>query len=85
MMRLLKRSSGGDDFELISFNDDDSPPYATLSHTWTEGQEVTYNELVASTGKDKTGYAKIRFCVDRAAEDGLEYSWVDTYLLHRQV
>ena len=76
-MRLLKRSSGGD-FELISFNDDDSPPYATLSHTWTEGQEVTYNELVASTGKDKAGYAKIRFCVDRAAEDGLEYSWVDT-------
>ena len=77
MMRLLKRSLGGD-FELISFNDDDSPPYATLSHTWTEGQEVTYNELVASTGKDKAGYAKIRFCVDRAAEDGLEYSWVDT-------
>ncbi|KAH8593045.1 kinesin light chain 1 [Bisporella sp. PMI_857] len=76
-MRLLKRLSGGD-FELISFNDDDSPPYATLSHTWTEGQEVTYNELVASTGKDKTGYAKIRFCVDKAAEDGLEYSWVDT-------
>jgi hypothetical protein len=78
MMRLLKRSSGGDDFELFSFNDDDSPPYAILSHTWTEGQEVTYNELVASTGKDKTGYAKIRFCVDRAAEDGLEFSWVDT-------
>jgi hypothetical protein len=46
--------------------------------TWTEAQEVTYNELVSSTGKDKTGYAKIRFCVDRAAEDGLQYSWVDT-------
>ncbi|KAH8592666.1 kinesin light chain 1 [Bisporella sp. PMI_857] len=60
-MRLLKRSPGGD-FELISFNDDDSPPYAILSHTWTEGQEVTYNELVARTGKGKTGYTKIRFC-----------------------
>jgi hypothetical protein len=76
-MRLLKHSQGGD-FELISFNDDDPPPYAILSHTWTEGQEVTYNELVAGTGKDKTGYAKIRFCGGRATADGLEYFWVDT-------
>jgi hypothetical protein len=75
-MRLLKRKPDGD-FELITFNTDDLPPYAILSHTWT-GQEVTYNELVASTGKDKAGYAKIRFCVERAAADGLEYSWVDT-------
>lgn len=76
-MRLLKRSPNGD-LELIYFNDDDLPPYAILSHTWTEGQEVTYNELVSGTGKDKTGYTKILFCVDRAAEDGLQYSWVDT-------
>lgn len=76
-MRLLKRLRG-DDFKLISFNDDNPPPYAILSHTWTEGQEVTYNELVAGTGKDKTGYDKIRFCGGRAAVDGLEYFWVDT-------
>jgi hypothetical protein len=30
------------------------------------------------TRKNKAGYDKIRFCVDRAAEDGLEYCWVDT-------
>ncbi|OCK74774.1 hypothetical protein K432DRAFT_468484, partial [Lepidopterella palustris CBS 459.81] len=71
-MRLLMRSSG-DGFELISVNNDDPPPYAILSHTWTEGQEVTYNELVAGTGKDKTGYAKIRFCGGRAAADSLQY------------
>jgi hypothetical protein len=76
-MRLLKRSLR-DDFQLISFNDDDVPPYAILSHTWTEGQEVTYNELVTDTGKDKTGYDKIRFCGRQAAADGLEYFWVDT-------
>ncbi|KAF2801895.1 HET-domain-containing protein [Mytilinidion resinicola] len=76
-MRLLKRSPDGD-FELVSFKDDDPPPYAILSHTWTDGQEVTYNELVAGTGKDKTGYAKIRFCCGRAAADGLQYFWVDT-------
>ncbi|KAF2627622.1 kinesin light chain 1 [Macroventuria anomochaeta] len=76
-MRLLKRSPGGG-FELVSFSSDNPPPYATLSHTWTEGQEVTYNELVAGTGKHKTGYDKIHFCGERAAADGLEYFWVDT-------
>ncbi|KAH7061021.1 kinesin light chain 1 [Paraphoma chrysanthemicola] len=76
-MRLLRRLSSGD-FEVASFNDENPPPYAILSHTWTEGQEVTYNELVAGTGKDKTGYDKIRFCGGRAAADGLQYFWVDT-------
>jgi hypothetical protein len=76
-MRLLERSSNGD-FELVYFNDENPPPYAILSHTWTEGQEVTYNELVASTGKDKIGYDKIRFCSERAAADGLKYFWVDS-------
>ncbi|KAF2626414.1 kinesin light chain 1 [Macroventuria anomochaeta] len=76
-MRLLKRlQSGG--FELVSLSNDDPPRYAILSHTWTEGQEVTYNELVAGTSKDKTGYDKIRFCGDRAAADGFDYFWVDT-------
>jgi hypothetical protein len=81
-MRLLRRISK-DDFELTTFNTDDIPPYAILSHTWVEGQEVTYNELVTGTRKDKAGYDKIRFCVDRAAEDGLQYSWVDTCCIDR--
>jgi len=79
-MRLLSRGSDGD-FELISCDPEYAPPYAILSHTWVEGQEVTYSvnsELAAGICKDKAGYIKIRFCVDRAAEDGLQYSWVDT-------
>ncbi len=78
-MLLLKRLPNGD-LELFSFTDDNPPPYAILSHTWivTEGQEVTYNELLSGTGKDKTDYTKIRFCVDRAAKDRLQYSCVDT-------
>ncbi|KAJ4287386.1 hypothetical protein N0V90_012785 [Kalmusia sp. IMI 367209] len=77
-MRLLKRLSNGN-FDLVSFNDDHAPPYAILSHTWVEGQEITYNELVGGIkDKDKAGYHKIRFCVERAANDGLQYSWVDT-------
>lgn len=76
MIRLLKRMPNGD-LALVPF-DVEPPPYAILSHTWDADQEVIYSELVSGTGKDKTGYAKIRFCVDRAADDGLEYSWVDT-------
>jgi hypothetical protein len=83
-MRLLRLSPGGD-LELVSFNDDDLPPYAILSHTWTEGQEVTYHELAANKSKDsdKTGYAKIRFCLDRAAKDGIDYCWVDTCCINK--
>jgi hypothetical protein len=83
-MRLLKRLPSGE-FELIPFDDDSPPPYAILSHTWVEGQEVAYSELVASAGKDKTGYAKIRFCVDRAAADGIDYCWVDTCCIDRSI
>jgi hypothetical protein len=81
-MGLLERLSSGD-FKLVSFNDENPPPYAILSHTWTEDQEVTYNELVAGTGKDKTGYDKIRFCGGRVAGDSLQYFWVDTYCIDR--
>jgi hypothetical protein len=80
-MRLLKRLSDGS-YELKSFNVDDLPPYAILSHTWSEG-EITYDELVADRGKGKTGYDKIRFCGDRAAADGLEYFWVDTCCINK--
>ena len=76
-MRLLRHKSD-DDFELVNYNTDDLPPYAILSHTWTDGEEVIYDELVAGTGKSKAGYAKIRFCGERAAQDGLQYLWVDT-------
>jgi hypothetical protein len=76
-MRLLKREPDGD-FKLATFNTNDTPPYAILSHTWTDGEEVTYIELVDGRGKDKAGYDKIRFCGEKTAADGLEYFWVDT-------
>jgi hypothetical protein len=76
-MRLLQRLQD-DIFELTSFDDEHPPPYAILSHTWIKDHEVTYNELVAGTGKDKSGYDKIRFCGRQAAADGLQHFWVDT-------
>jgi hypothetical protein len=77
-MRLLKCRPGDDSFELTTLDDNHALPYAILSHTWTAGQEVTYKELSEETGTNKPGYAKLRFCGERAAADGLEYFWVDT-------
>ncbi|KAF1972363.1 HET-domain-containing protein, partial [Bimuria novae-zelandiae CBS 107.79] len=54
------------------------PPYAILSHTWQEGQEVTYDDLITGNGTDKAGYNKILFCARQAQRDGLDYCWVDT-------
>jgi hypothetical protein len=60
------------------------PPYAILSHTWTEGQEVTFADLKDSEnavdvdGRIKEGYQKLRFCAEQAKRDGLDYFWVDT-------
>ncbi|KAI9759453.1 MAG: hypothetical protein M1840_003355 [Geoglossum simile] len=58
--------------------DDVTPPYAILSHTWKEGQEITFKDLMDGTGKTKTGYDKIQFCGQQAKRDGLQYFWVDT-------
>jgi hypothetical protein len=76
-MRLLKLKDG--EFSLVEFVGDNIPRYAILSHTWgADDEEVTFKDLVEGTGKDKAGYEKIRFCGKQAANDGLQYSWVDT-------
>lgn len=82
-MRLLQSKTGGG-FELTSFKPDDIPPYAILSHTWSEVEEVTYDELIAGEGMRKAGYAKIHFCGERAKKDGLRYFWVDTCCIDKR-
>jgi hypothetical protein len=78
-MRLLERSGAGKFILTKDFVDDDEVPlYAILSHTWVQGEEVTFEDLTNNTGKDKPGYEKIRFCGERARHDGLQYFWVDT-------
>jgi hypothetical protein len=77
-MRLLRLKDGGK-FSLVEFVDDDIPRYAILSHTWgPDDEEVTYKDLVDGTGTSKAGYNKIRFCGKQAANDSLQYFWVDT-------
>ena len=78
-MRLLLHSNTGE-FSLTTdlVGDDTIPPYAILSHTWKEGEEATFKDLMDGTGKSKTGYDKIRFCGQQAKRDGLQHFWVDT-------
>ena len=83
-MRLLECNSAGELSLTEDIIDDDKiPPYAILSHTWKEGEEVTFQELIDGTGKGKPGYEKIRFCGEQAKRDGLQYFWVDTCCINR--
>ena len=64
-MRLLKREEDGSPSLTDDLADDDIPrKYAILSHTWIDGEEVTFQEFVGGTRRDKAGYQKIQFCVD---------------------
>ena len=76
-MRLLEMKSHGE-FSLIQVATHNTLSYAILSHTWTDGQEVTYQDLISGAGNSKSGYDKIKFCGEQATKDGLQYFWVDT-------
>ena len=78
-MRLLDRNGSGEFIFTKDFvSDDETPQYAILSHTWTEGQEVTFKDMKDGTSKSNAGYDKIRFCGQQAERDDLRYFWVDT-------
>jgi ankyrin repeat protein len=78
-MRLLQIQANGS-FSLVNHDSTSIPPYAILSHTWSENNEdeVSFADMRNETGKDKRGYAKLKFCAEQATKDGLEYFWVDT-------
>ncbi|KAH8632718.1 hypothetical protein IG631_11352 [Alternaria alternata] len=78
-MRLLQIQANGS-FSLVNHEGTSIPPYAILSHTWSETNEdeVSYDDMCNETGGGKSGYAKLKFCAERATKDGLEHFWVDT-------
>lgn len=86
-MRLLHRKGDGT-FELTrELMGDEVPKYAILSHTWLldNESEVTFKDLQrGNTHTKPAGYAKIRFCGNQAAKDGLEYFWLDTCCINKE-
>src|ERR1700733_6351147 len=60
------------------------PPYAILSHTWGQDRdELTYKDMIEHTGQDKPGFHKIKFCAEKACQDGLGYVWIDTCCINK--
>jgi hypothetical protein len=77
-MRLLQLRDNGD-FSLVEHVGKEIPPYAILSHTWgADKEEVSFKDLIEGIGKNKAGYRKLVFCANQAAQDGLQFFWVDT-------
>ncbi|KAH7089856.1 heterokaryon incompatibility protein-domain-containing protein, partial [Paraphoma chrysanthemicola] len=60
-----------------------SPPYAILSHTWSDS-EVTYDDMLTGNGTKKLGWRKIEETCRQAREDGLQYAWVDTCCINKE-
>ena len=78
-MRLLFFDSGELFFKVFAGT---LPPYAILSHVWDK-DEFTYDDLVNHAGTNKAGYEKIKFCAKQAAQDQLQYFWIDTCCINK--
>ncbi|KAI1458132.1 HET-domain-containing protein [Annulohypoxylon moriforme] len=75
-MRLINTSS----LNFEEFHGDAVPPYAILSHTWVEGEEISFRDFIEpspSTTK-KPGYHKIKGACRIARQDGIDWIWIDT-------
>ena len=81
-MRLLKTGPyAPDDIKFELFDCPGIiPPYAILSHTWSEQpeEEVTFADIQNNRAYSKPGAIKLRYAITQAAADGLNYVWVDS-------
>ncbi|RMY07246.1 hypothetical protein D0868_05451 [Hortaea werneckii] len=53
------------------------PPYAILSHMWSEGEEVLFQDVIQRQARGR-GLEKVLAALNRARADGYSYVWVDT-------
>ena len=85
MIRLLVRDSDGR-LGLCKYENDNVPPYAVLSHTWSKNShedEVTLQDIECNTGLNKGGYGKLEFIEQRAAAHNLRHFWIDTCCINQ--
>jgi hypothetical protein len=70
-------------YVLTDFRGKTIPPYAILSHRWGDA-EVLLEDIGSGTYKEKKdGYRKLQFCAEQAAQDKLQYFWIDTCCIDR--
>jgi tetratricopeptide (TPR) repeat protein len=68
---------------LTDFRGKPTPPYAILSHRWSDS-EILIEHISNGAYKEKEeGYQKLQFCAERAARDELQYFWIDTCCIDR--
>ena len=65
------------------FFGEDIPQYAILSHTWDNG-EVLFDDLVHERYTNKPGFEKLRYFSQQAAQDGLQYIWMDSCCIDKR-
>jgi hypothetical protein len=71
-MRLLHYNALGR-LVLTDFRGKLIPPYAILSHRWSDS-EILIEDISNDTYKEKEeGYRKLQFYAERAAQDELQY------------
>ncbi|KAI6820741.1 hypothetical protein KC340_g13145 [Hortaea werneckii] len=79
-MRLLKTSVPKPDEYALRFREfygSNIPPYAILSHMWSEGEEVLFQDVIQRQARGR-GLEKVLAALSRARADGYSYVWVDT-------
>jgi hypothetical protein len=70
---------------LVEFFQDEVPPYTILSHTWGRNEEVSFQDMQdLSFAKQKTGFAKIKYCCEQAVVDHLDWAWIDTCCINKE-
>jgi tetratricopeptide (TPR) repeat protein len=68
---------------LTDFHGNTIPPYAILSHRWGDS-EILIEHVLSGTYKEREeGSRKLAFCAKQAAQDNLQYFWIDTCCIDR--
>ena len=68
---------------LTDFRGKRIPPYAILSHRWSDS-EILIEDIASEVYKEKAeGYKKLMLCAGQAARDELQYFWIDTCCIDR--
>jgi DNA polymerase III delta prime subunit len=68
---------------LTDFRGKPTPPYAILSHRWSDSEILIENVLNRIYEEKEEGYQKLQFCAERTSQDGLQYFWIDTCCIDR--
>jgi hypothetical protein len=71
-MRLLHFNTPGR-LILTDFRGKLIPPYAILSHRWSDSEALIEDISNENYKEKEEGYRKLQFCAEQAAQDGLQY------------